>query len=80
MTAQAPASLRPGSDLTTAKQAPRSPPRGQEPTGATAAAGEPALPRAAYTSTRSMPPSLALATYSGIQSSPRMRLAISTTM
>ena len=33
-----------------------------------------------YTSTRSMPPSLARATYSGIQSSPRMRLAISTTM
>lgn len=33
-----------------------------------------------HTSTRSMPPSLARFTYSGIQSSPRMRLAISTTM
>lgn len=33
-----------------------------------------------HTSTRSMPPALALATYSGIQFSPRIWLAISTTM
>jgi len=35
---------------------------------------------AAHTKTRSIPPSLASATYSGIQSSPRIRFAISTTM
>ena len=37
-------------------------------------------PPGRQTSTRSMPPALARFTYSGIQSSPRMRRAISTTM
>ncbi len=36
--------------------------------------------RQRYTSTRSMPPLLARATYSGSQSSPSIRRAISTTM